>query len=68
MGDEIKNNAMLTLEFQMAIDNLKNWSPLFMERYVLTNQLRKSKYDSAIAAGFTEQQAMEIVTKTPIED
>lgn len=68
MSGEMKNSAMLSLEIQMAIDNIKNWSPLLMEHYVTTAKLRKSKYDSLLAAGFSEQQAIEIVTKTPITE
>jgi len=68
MPGEIKNSAMLTLEFQTLIDNMKNWSPLLMEHYVTTAKLRKAKYDSLIEAGFTEKQAVEIITKTPISE
>lgn len=68
MAEEIKNSAMLTLELQTLMDNLKNWSPLLIQHYVTTAKLRKSKYDSLIDAGFTEKQAIEIVTKTPIAE
>ncbi|WP_374964598.1 hypothetical protein [Lysinibacillus sp. RS5] len=68
MSGEMKNSAMMSLEIQMMMDNLIKWSPLLMKHYVTTAKLRKSKYDSLIAEGFTEQQAIEIITKTPITE
>lgn len=68
MSGEMKNSAMMSLEIQMMMDNLIKWSPLLMKHYVTMAKLRKSKYDSLIAEGFTEQQAIEIITKTPITE
>lgn len=66
--DKPKNSAMMSLEFQVMMDNLRNFTPLFIEHYKTTAKLRKSKYDSLVEAGFTEKQAIEIVAKTPITE
>ena len=66
MGDELKTTAMQLLELQMATDNLKTMLPLVLERQQVIAKVRKEKFDATIAEGFTEQQAIEIVTKTPI--
>lgn len=66
MGEELKNTAMQLLELQMATDSLKTFLPLVLERQQAIAKIRKAKFDVAIDAGFTEQQAIEIVTKTPI--
>lgn len=66
MGEEMKNTAMQLLELQMATDSLKTILPLVIERQQALAKIRKAKFDAAIDAGFTEQQAIEIVAKTPI--
>jgi ABC-type siderophore export system fused ATPase/permease subunit len=66
MSEEMKTTAMQLLELQMATDNLKTILPLVLERQQAIAKVRKAKFDAAIEAGFTEQQAIEIVSKTPI--
>ena len=66
MGEELKTTAMQLLELQMATDNLKTILPLVLERQQAIAKIRKAKFDATIDAGFTEQQAIEIASKTPI--
>lgn len=63
---EKTNKAMQSLELQMALDNMKEFLPLFIERCTPNAKIRKAKYEALLKEGFTEAQAIEIVSKSPI--
>lgn len=54
------------LEIQMETDNLKNLIPLVIERTEMLAKVRKAKYDALLQEGFSEQQAVEIISKVPL--
>lgn len=68
MAEEMKNSAMISLELQMLTNNLKNFTPILNDHYVVMANLRKSKFNALLVAGFTRQEALEIVMKTPITE
>lgn len=60
------NKAMQSLQFQMAMDEIKNMLPLIQEQQTLNAKIHKARYDALIYEGFTEPQALEIVGKRPL--
>lgn len=52
-------------EFQKAIDNMKFQLPTEIEFVKLQAKLAKEQYEALLKEGFTEQQAMQIVTTQP---
>lgn len=60
------NKAMQALELQFANDSLIGIVKLVIERTSPLAKIRKAKFDALIAEGFTEQQAIEIVSKSPV--
>ena len=60
------NSAALSLEIQMELDNLKSLLPLFLEKHSLNARILKSQFDSLLKEGFSEAQALEIISKRPL--
>lgn len=58
---EPANGAMKNLQIQMELDQFKHNLPYIIENAVLIAKVMKSRYDSLLAVGFTESQALEII-------
>lgn len=52
-------------DFQKAIDNFKFQLPTEIEFIKLKAKMAKEQYEALLKEGFTEQQAMQIVTTQP---
>lgn len=52
-------------EVMAAISEAWALLPAQLEYAMIQSKVRKKKYDSLVEAGFTEQQALEIVKSTP---
>lgn len=50
----------------MAMDEIRNMLPLIMEHQSINAKIHKSRYDALIKEGFSESQALEIVSKRPL--
>lgn len=62
-----KTNGKLTnIEMEMAIDEVKKNLPYLIQNAALSAKFIKSKYDSLVAEGFTEKQALEIIKTRPL--
>ena len=53
-------------EYEKSIDALKEAIPYAIEEWSYKADFLKSKYDSLIKSGFTEEQALEIVKSRPL--
>ncbi|MFD1203567.1 hypothetical protein ACFQ38_00250 [Sporosarcina contaminans] len=60
------NSAALNLEIQIGLDNLKAMLPLIIEQNAVNAKILSAKYNSLLHEGFTEAQALEILTKRPL--
>jgi len=60
------NGKMTSVEFEMALDYLKDNLPYIIKQQTVNAKVIKSKYDSLIAEGFSEKQALEIVKTRPV--
>lgn len=50
------------VEQEMMFDQLSEMLPMLLKKAAADAKLLKAKYDALLAVGFSEQQAMEIVT------
>jgi hypothetical protein len=55
-----------SIEFDMMADQILRVVPAQLRLYPEYAKMLKAKYDSLVAAGFTEIQALEIVKARPI--
>lgn len=53
-------------EVEMAIQEMANSLPLFVESAKISAKVLKTKFDNLISEGFNEQQAMEIIKTRPL--
>ncbi|KIL72703.1 hypothetical protein [Bacillus badius] len=65
MPDEM-NGKITNLEAEMMIDESKEKLPYLIENAKITSKLLKARYESLIAEGFTEKQALEIILTRPL--
>ncbi|KHD86365.1 hypothetical protein NG54_03350 [Heyndrickxia ginsengihumi] len=62
-----KTNGKITnVELEMALDEARGQLPYLIESTVIQGKILKAKFDNLIAAGFTEEQALEIVKARPV--
>lgn len=52
-------------DFKKAVDMLKTDLPAQIELVTIQANLAKKQYDALLKEGFTEQQAMQIITTQP---
>ncbi|KZN96489.1 MULTISPECIES: hypothetical protein [Aeribacillus] len=65
MADKV-NGKITNIELEMALDDMKSKLPYFIQNVALNAKLLKAKYDSLLDAGFTDEQAMDIVKTRPL--
>jgi len=65
MADKM-NGKITNIEMEMALDETKEKLPYLIQNTVLTAKLLKAKYDNLVDAGFTPEQAMDIVKARPL--
>lgn len=64
----MKDKTLQRLELEMAVHNFVENLDLIIENGKALAKIRKAKYDALIAEGFTEQQALHIVSVSkPLE-
>ncbi|UED78103.1 hypothetical protein [Brevibacillus sp. DP1.3A] len=55
------------IELQMILDDFINRAPFQIKYFVESAKVYKARFDSLVAAGFTEVQALEIVKTRGLE-
>lgn len=63
MGDQT-NGKFTKVEMEMALDHLQNGLWFWLERVKIDAKVRKAKFDALVKEGFSESQALEIVSKS----
>ena len=60
------NKALLNLQFQMELDNIRNLLPHVLEQQKLNAKVHRARFNALVSEGFSEKQALEIVGKRPL--
>lgn len=60
------NQPTTQVEWEMLIDRIKLALPAQLQLVPIQAQVLRKKYDSLIAQGFTEKQALEIIIRRPM--
>ncbi|KZE67030.1 hypothetical protein AWM68_19765 [Fictibacillus phosphorivorans] len=64
---EKPSGKLSNVEFEMMVDEMIRTLPYTIKYHVELSKLYKSRYDSLIAAGFSDKEALEIVKARGIE-
>lgn len=63
-----QNKKLLQVELEMMVDQLREMLPAQLQIQVINSQILFRKYTELQKAGFTKEEAMEIVKSRPIND
>jgi hypothetical protein len=67
MKQDNPNGKITNVEFEMMVDEMIRTIPFQIKYHVELSKLYKSRYDSLMAAGFSDKEALEIVKARGIE-